>query len=109
MANIKFGCEVYTWFMDEWGVVWDDKLDHMMGTSQKAGFVGIEPMHFWMGSFTDPAKLRAARALVLPGDGAFAAAMEHLQGRLKDLILEHVTAERPMLGVCIGFQVLFIN
>lgn len=60
MANIKFGCEVYTWFMDQWGDVYADKLDHMMSVSNKAGFKGIEPMHFWLGKFADGDALEAA-------------------------------------------------
>ncbi|MEM7394925.1 MAG: sugar phosphate isomerase/epimerase family protein, partial [Verrucomicrobiota bacterium] len=60
MSNIKFGCEVYTWFMDEWGEVYKDKLDHMMGVAKKAGFTGIEPMHFWLGKFSTADTLGAA-------------------------------------------------
>ncbi len=55
----------------------------------------------------DPSVLGRAVAIVLPGDGAFAAAMQHLHGRFRDLIGEHVHNQKPLLGVCIGFQVLF--
>lgn len=55
----------------------------------------------------DPDELRAASAIVLPGDGAFAAAMDHLDGRFRTIIREVVSEGRPLLGVCIGFQVLF--
>ena len=41
MSNIKFGCEVYTWFMSEWGKTYDNKLDHMMKIANQAGFTGI--------------------------------------------------------------------
>ncbi|MEM7387467.1 MAG: sugar phosphate isomerase/epimerase, partial [Verrucomicrobiota bacterium] len=57
MSNIKFGCEVYTWFMKEDGKAYENKLDHMIGIANKAGFTGIEPMHFWMGDLSDPDKL----------------------------------------------------
>lgn len=60
MANIKLGCEVYTWFMAEWGKVYDEKLDHMIEMTAKAGFTGIEPMQFWMGSYFDASKLKDA-------------------------------------------------
>lgn len=57
MANISLGAEVYTWFMRETGAAYDNKLGHMIEMVEKAGFEGIEPMHFWMGDLTDPAKL----------------------------------------------------
>ena len=55
----------------------------------------------------DPVALGSAAAVVLPGDGAFAAAMDHLSGRFKDAIGDVVRGGRELLGVCIGFQVLF--
>ncbi len=56
----------------------------------------------------DPAVVRTARALVLPGDGAFHDAMQNL-GRLGLLspIKESLEAGRPFLGICLGYQLLF--
>lgn len=54
-----------------------------------------------------PEDVRRAAALVLPGDGAFAAAMTGLSGELREAFLERVRAGAPTLGVCIGFQILF--
>ncbi len=56
---------------------------------------------------SDLEQIRRARALVLPGDGAFGAAMEHLSGPLEGALREHIAQQKPLLGVCIGFQVLF--
>ncbi len=56
----------------------------------------------------EPALLRSAEALVLPGDGAFAAAMEELRQRgLVEVLLEAVHSGTPLLGICIGMQLLF--
>lgn len=56
----------------------------------------------------DPGVLKAAEALVLPGDGAFGATMDEIRGRgLTGPILAAVAAGRPLLGICIGMQVLF--
>jgi glutamine amidotransferase len=56
----------------------------------------------------DPPALRRAAALVLPGDGAFGAAMDELRSRgLDRLVLEAVRDGRPVLGVCVGMQLLF--
>jgi imidazole glycerol-phosphate synthase subunit HisH len=57
---------------------------------------------------SDPAVLARAVALVLPGDGAFGATMAEIRGRRLDLCLrEAVSRGTPLLGICIGMQVLF--
>ena len=56
-AAFRFGAEVYTWFMKENGRANANRLDHMIQIVARAGFRGIEPMHFWMGDLADPARL----------------------------------------------------
>ena len=52
--------------------------------------------------------LREARRLVLPGVGAFAACMRALKERGFDrLVLEKASEGTPLLGVCVGMQMLF--
>lgn len=47
-------------------------------------------------------------ALVVPGVGAFAACMDQLRAVGGDeLVREWSAAERPLLGICVGHQVLF--
>lgn len=49
-----------------------------------------------------------AYALLLPGDGAFGKAMSEIKSRkMHDKIIEFHEKDRPILGVCIGFQILF--
>jgi len=56
----------------------------------------------------DPDALRRADALVLPGDGAFAATMAEVERRgLVPVLREAVLAGKPLLGICIGMQLLF--
>ena len=56
----------------------------------------------------DPAVLRQADALVLPGDGAFGATMAEIEKRgLVPLLREAVAAGTPLIGICIGMQLLF--
>ncbi|MFM5881871.1 MULTISPECIES: imidazole glycerol phosphate synthase subunit HisH [Methanobrevibacter] len=43
--------------------------------------------------------------LVLPGVGAFGSAMENLKP-FRDVIHEHVSEDKPFLGICLGQQVL---
>jgi glutamine amidotransferase len=57
---------------------------------------------------SDETVLRQASALVLPGVGAFAACMTALTARGFDkLVHESVAEEKPLLGVCVGMQMLF--
>lgn len=56
----------------------------------------------------DERLLRAATRLVLPGVGAFAACMLALTERGFDrLVREQVKQGTPLLGVCVGMQLLF--
>ena len=56
----------------------------------------------------EPDALRRADALVLPGDGAFAATMAEVERRgLVPVLREAVEAGKPLLGICIGMQLLF--
>ncbi|MFN2416824.1 MAG: imidazole glycerol phosphate synthase subunit HisH [Pyrinomonadaceae bacterium] len=57
---------------------------------------------------SDEGVLRAAERLVLPGVGAFRACMEALGARGFDrLVRERVAEGTPLLGVCVGMQMLF--
>ncbi|HEX3337122.1 MAG TPA: imidazole glycerol phosphate synthase subunit HisH [Jatrophihabitans sp.] len=56
----------------------------------------------------DPAAAAAAEGLVVPGVGAFAACMDGLavvDGQA--VVAARVAGERPVLGICVGMQVLF--
>lgn len=56
----------------------------------------------------DAAGLADADALLVPGVGAAAPAMERLARRgLIDPIRDWIAADRPFLGVCLGLQLLF--
>ena len=52
--------------------------------------------------------LRAADKLVLPGVGAFGDCMKNLESTgLIPVILEQVENNKPLLGICVGLQILF--
>ena len=56
---------------------------------------------------SDPTKILAARGLILPGVGAYPAAMAELTKRgLVPAIKEAVAKGAPLLGICLGMQVL---
>lgn len=55
----------------------------------------------------DPETLAAADLVVLPGVGAFPAAMEQLhQLRLVDFIQAQARRGQPLVGICLGMQLL---
>jgi glutamine amidotransferase len=56
----------------------------------------------------DPGRVGDAERLVLPGVGAFGDAMRELHARgLVEPIVDHLRADRPFLGICMGLQLLF--
>jgi len=56
----------------------------------------------------DPNVVAEADRLVLPGVGAFGDAMRELNARgLVAPILDHIRADRPFFGICMGLQLLF--
>jgi glutamine amidotransferase len=57
---------------------------------------------------SDPEVLRRADALVLPGDGAFAAAIAEIESRgLTAVLRAAIEQGTPLLGICIGMQLMF--
>jgi glutamine amidotransferase len=55
----------------------------------------------------DVREIAQAERIVLPGVGAFADAMSNLRERKLDLVLREQAANRvPLLGVCLGMQLL---
>jgi glutamine amidotransferase len=56
----------------------------------------------------DPTEVRAADGVILPGVGAFPRAMERIEELgLDELLTERRDAGVPILGICLGLQLLF--
>jgi glutamine amidotransferase len=55
----------------------------------------------------DPAVVRSADKIVLPGVGHFAATRFLEERGLKAAIQEEISARKPFLGICVGLQWLF--
>ena len=56
---------------------------------------------------SDKSEIANADGMILPGVGAFGFAMEKLQeSGLADIIKEQST-KKPLLGICLGMQLLF--
>jgi glutamine amidotransferase len=58
---------------------------------------------------SDPAAIRSAERLILPGVGHFEAGMANIRARgLVELLHDKVVVEKtPVLGICLGMQLLF--
>jgi glutamine amidotransferase len=56
----------------------------------------------------DPVAVREATTVILPGVGAFGEALRRIDGLgLRVPIMEHVFRGKPLLGICLGLQLLF--
>lgn len=55
----------------------------------------------------DPAAIRAADRVILPGVGAFGDAMEKLTATGLVPVIREQAQQKPLLGICLGMQLLF--
>lgn len=82
-------------------------VDYGMGNLRSV-VKGFEKVGVTAEVTADPAVVRAAAGVVLPGVGAFGMAMAHLRAAgLDDAIRDVVAAGTPFLGICLGLQLLF--
>lgn len=59
---------------------------------------------------SNPTALSNAKRLILPGIGAFDACMHALDtSGLRQSVLEFASTQRPMLGICVGMQMLTLG
>lgn len=58
---------------------------------------------------TEPRVIADARCLVLPGVGAFRPPREALRGEMEDALHQALGQGAWLLGICVGFQLLFQN
>ena len=57
---------------------------------------------------SDPERIRAADKILLPGVGAFGDAAEKLRANgLDQVVLEQAATGKPLMGICLGMQLLF--
>ncbi len=57
---------------------------------------------------SDPEKVKNFDKILLPGVGAFGDAMNHLEkSGMGDAVIEFAKSGKPLLGICLGMQLLF--
>ena len=58
----------------------------------------------------DKAEIMSASGIILPGVGAFDAAVKELRSKGLELVIQEIIAKDiPFLGICLGYQLLFEN
>jgi glutamine amidotransferase len=82
-------------------------LNYGMGNLTSAA-MALEHVGATVEVTSDHDRVRAAHAVVLPGVGAFPKAMEAVRRLdLDELVRERVESGVPVLGICLGMQLLF--
>ncbi len=81
----------------------DYKLGNLFSVQQACFYLGYDAF-----LSSDPNEIMNSDAIILPGVGAFANAMDNI--RKMDLIeplKDFVSSNKPMMGICLGLQLLF--
>lgn len=82
-------------------------VDYGMGNLHSVG-KAVERLGYEGFVTGDEAQILAADGVILPGVGAFGDAMEHLRATGLDRVVRTVAASgTPLLGICLGMQLLF--
>ena len=82
-------------------------IDYEMGNLRSVE-KAFEKLGFAARVSNDPEDIASADKVVLPGVGAFRDCISNLrEGGFVEPLLGHVAAGKPLLGICVGMQMLF--
>ena len=82
-------------------------VDYGMG-NRRSVEKALEHVGATVARTADPEEIREADAVVVPGVGAFPEAMRRLHASgLEEVITERAAHGTPVLGICLGMQLLF--
>ncbi len=82
-------------------------IDYEMGNLRSVA-KAFENLGFAARVSSNPADLKATDKIVLPGVGAFRDCIHNLRsGGFVEPLRAHVDAGKPLLGICVGMQMLF--
>jgi glutamine amidotransferase len=82
-------------------------IDYGMGNLHSVS-KAVERLGYEARVTSDESEILAADGAILPGVGAFGDAMEHLrESRLDGTVLRYAQSGKPLLGICLGMQLLF--
>lgn len=81
-------------------------IDYGIGNI-KSAVKALETVGYTVTFSADPTVIRQSDRILLPGVGAFQPAMKKLDSlNLSDLLREHAAKGKPLLGICLGMQLL---
>lgn len=84
-------------------VIIDYGMGNLKSVKNALNFIGLESK-----ISNDEDDIRNAKALILPGVGAFPDAMDNIEKlSLDKVIKEEFEKGKPLLGICLGMQLLF--
>ncbi len=82
-------------------------VDYDMGNLQSV-YNAFEKIGKKVDIIKDAHKLKDYEKVILPGVGAFGDAMRSLKkSGMRDAVLEFARSKKPLLGICLGMQLLF--
>ncbi|WP_248929515.1 imidazole glycerol phosphate synthase subunit HisH [Paenibacillus hamazuiensis] len=82
-------------------------IDYGMGNLHSVS-KAVERLGYEAVVTNDPERILAADGAILPGVGAFGDAMDNLKAaNLVDTVLAYAASGKPLLGICLGMQLLF--
>lgn len=82
-------------------------IDYGMGNLHSVS-KAVERLGYEAEVASDRATILAADGAILPGVGAFGDAMQHLkESQLQDVVMQYAASGKPLLGICLGMQLLF--
>jgi glutamine amidotransferase len=82
-------------------------IDYGMGNLHSVS-KAVERLGYTPTITSDPEVILAASGAILPGVGAFGDAMQHLRETgLGDVVKQFAASGKPLLGICLGMQLLF--
>jgi glutamine amidotransferase len=86
-------------------VIIDYGMGNLMSVKNALDFLGLESK-----ISSNEEEIRNANGLILPGVGAFPDAMDNIERlSLDKIIREEVAKNKPLIGICLGMQLLFEN
>ncbi|MBQ7363384.1 MAG: imidazole glycerol phosphate synthase subunit HisH [Clostridia bacterium] len=81
----------------------DYGVGNLFSLSSSFAMIGAEAV-----ATSDPGVIRSAEKIILPGVGAFSDAAEKLRlSGLGEVVCEEAGRGKPILGICLGMQLLF--
>lgn len=83
----------------------DYGMGNIYGISQACKKIGFSPV-----LVSTPEEIEKAENIILPGVGAFKTAMNKLNSSgMSSAIIMHINKGKPLMGICLGFQLLFTS